>query len=83
MTTFETWKAEHSQGLAKGSPIWAENMAPGLTINEQDKWKRGLRPTVGMDCWSADDDGWREQAAERAEFQSLQRERDRWESGRQ
>lgn len=61
--------------LAKGAPIYAANMPEGLTLDEQDKWKSGLRPTVGMDCWSTADDGWREAMERRREFLCSEQER--------
>jgi len=79
--TFQQWKTEHSRGLAKGTPIYAAIMPPGLTLNEQDKWKRGLRPTVGMDCWSTADDGWREAMERHQEFLCSENERHQRERG--
>ena len=67
------WKTEHSRGLLKGTPIYAAIMPPGLTLNEQEKWTKGLRPLVGMNGWGTTDDGWRME--ERQEFQSTERER--------
>jgi hypothetical protein len=71
----ERWKTKHSRGLAKGIPIYAVIMPPGLTLKEQGKWKNGLRPVVGMNCWATVDDGWREQAQTRQEFQYSDQER--------
>lgn len=68
--TFQQWKTEHGKGLKKGIPIYAAIMPTGLTLDEQEKWDKGLRPLVGMNGWASVDDGWREAEERRQEFQS-------------
>ncbi len=73
--TFQQWKTKHSEGLAKGTLIYTVIKPPGLTLDEQDKWRRGLRPAVGVSWWATDDDGWREVETSRQESQCSERER--------